>query len=42
MLYRLPAASPSSPAASDELIGFLKGLTPAHLNLSDPNQILYV
>lgn len=42
MLYRRPAASPSSPAASDELIGFLKGLTPAHLNLTDPNQILYV
>lgn len=42
MLYRLPAASPSGPGGSDELIAFLKGLTPASLNLTDPNQILYV
>ncbi|MFM7265241.1 MAG: hypothetical protein ACKOZW_06570, partial [Cyanobium sp.] len=42
MLYRLPAASPAGPGGSDELIAFLKGLTPAGLNLTDPNQILYV
>ena len=42
MVYRLMPASGSTPAGSDELIGFLKGLTPASLNLTDPNQFLYV
>ena len=42
MVYRLMPASGSTPAGSDELIGFLKGLTPSSLNLTDPNQFLYV
>jgi Ca2+-binding RTX toxin-like protein len=42
MLYRLATSSGSSPAGSDELIGFLRGLTPASLILTDPNQISYV
>ena len=42
MVYRLTPASGSSPAGSDELIGFLKGLTPAALTLTDPAQFLYV
>jgi hypothetical protein len=42
MVYRLTPGSGSSPAASDELIGFLKGLTPAALTLTDPTQFVYV
>ena len=42
MLYRLNPSVGSTPGATDELIGFIKGLTPANLNLADSSQFLYV
>ena len=42
MLYQLNPASGTLPGATDELIGFVKGLTPASLTLSNPTQFVFV
>jgi len=40
-IYRLNPAVGTTPGATDELIGFISGLTPASLNLSDSSQFIY-